>query len=135
MESPRRVRLNSRRRSRDARPRRWVFAALLLASVLASLSISNDSIEKDVSPPSLFLPDSVPWGGALYGVAIDTNSPIVVTATSTGGTPLQGSPDSTSGPTSNSFCFPVPRGSGLGFIRVTATDPAGNTRVAFVPIR
>lgn len=134
-----RVNPNASRAPRESRRRRRIFLAsaigLSIVTVFAGLSISGDSIEKDVSPPTLHVPESVSWGGSLYGVAMDTNAPIIVTATGTNGAPLQGSPDSTSAPTSNSFCFPVPRGSGLGFIRLTATDPAGNTRVVFIPVR
>jgi hypothetical protein len=112
-----------------------VATAILALLSAAGLTSSNDSSDKDVTAPTLVLPDSVTWGGALYGTAFDRSTPILVTAATLGGTPLTGSPDSTSGAGANSFCFPVPRGSGVGQIRVTATDSEGNTRVSFVPVR
>ena len=110
-------------------------AFLFVLSLFAGIGLSGDSVEKDVVAPTLVLPDGATWGGAIYGMASDSGSPIIVTAATINGQPLAGSPDSTGTPTSNSFCFPIPRGTGLGYVRFTATDPAGNTRVAWVPIR
>jgi len=109
--------------------------AVALAAALAGRSLSEDSSEKDILAPTIFVPDSCTWGGSLYGTATDSNGPITVTAYSHLGVQLQGSPDSTSTPTFNSFCFAVPRGTGLGFIRITATDSRGNSRTVFVGIR
>jgi hypothetical protein len=123
------------RRARTSRLWRTVAMTLCAGLSMAGLSSSSDSSDKDVTPPTLVLPESVPWGGALYGTAFDRSTPLYVSATSLGGAPLPGSPDSTSAAGANAFCFPVPRGSGVGQIRIVATDSEGNTRVAFVPIR